>query len=373
MKRIFLLLVCLLLVAGCLLSLTACNSKTEADTDAKESASETDTGETKTKNWENYLSGNIAGDYDFQEERAIVEQGDSAYLLDPNFAVTPENFADCMVSYFHVPTLYFQSCLDDTAHKVTPGMSFRPRFEDVLQLHPGSIGKLNPDAYRTDYTPEYCFQNAIGRIVLYSCTDSMNYTYLAFYRNTGSTQAVSYFYIDGHKTTPELYKIGKYVEQLASEAHCIWDDIPAIKNSDAAYLLDEDLKLTEENFYDCLCDYLTAPTMLYFESCFDETRRIQDPEKTKAFAEIFRDLPLIPVAKEEPVHAGRDQYGFMSVIGSLIFYEYDGSTYICLSLSGDYAKFRVEGDFISTVNSIGESLRDSSKIIFPFELAENFE
>ena len=96
------------------------------------------------------------------------------------------------------------------------------------------------------------------------------------------------------------------------------------------------------NVYDCLCDYLTAPTMLYFESCFDETRRIQDPEKTKAFAEIFRDLPLIPVAKEEPVHAGRDQYGFMSVIGSLIFYEYDGSTYICLSLSGDYAEFRVE-------------------------------
>ena len=44
MKRIFLLLVCLLLAAGCLFGLTACNSKTETDT--KENTSETDIGET---------------------------------------------------------------------------------------------------------------------------------------------------------------------------------------------------------------------------------------------------------------------------------------------------------------------------------------
>ena len=252
--------------------------------------------ETKPKDWESYLSGNIAGEYDFEDAALDCEQSDASYLLDPDFAVTPDNFAECMNSYFSAPTLYFQSCLDDTVHKT---MSDQSRFAKVLQIQYPTIGKLNPDDYHTDYTPEYCFQNAFGRIVMYSCTTRMNYTFLAFYRDTGSTQTVSYFYIqDNHKTVSELYKIGKYVKQLAQSTYHVWDDMPAIKNSDAAYLTDSYLTITEENFYDCIYDYLTAPTMLYFENCFEETRRIQDPEKTKAFAEILRDLPLTQVSEK---------------------------------------------------------------------------
>ena len=55
MKRIILFLLCLLLAAGSILGLTACNSKTEsADTSQNQST------EIKAKDWENYLSGTIA-------------------------------------------------------------------------------------------------------------------------------------------------------------------------------------------------------------------------------------------------------------------------------------------------------------------------
>lgn len=163
-----------------------------------------------------------------------------------------------------------------------------------------------------------------------------------------------------------------------------WDDLPAIKKSDAAYLLDPDFTVTPENFADCISDYFSAPAMLYFDILTSsEKRKIKDPKKVSAFGELFRDLQLTEIPLETYSACGGSNtdyhvsYSFISATGHLLLHEYEGNTYISFSResSGTAIKnyFCLEGiGLISELDQISVSLKDVSEKPGEFELAENF-
>ena len=61
-----------------------------------------------------------------------------------------------------------------------------------------------------------------------------------------------------------------YRDRLFKEEHpdyyTLYEDLPAIKASDAAYLLDPTFVITDENLSDCIDKYFSAPVMLFFRS-----------------------------------------------------------------------------------------------------------
>ena len=150
MKRIFLLLVCLLLAAGCLFGLTACNSKTETDT--KENTSETDIGET-TDPKEDASEVDTEEDFDDPDnyycawdDLPAVEKSDAAYLLDPDFTVTAENFSDCIHDYFSAPAmLYFNTQASSHKLRKIKNPEKAEAFADVFQDL--SITEISSETY----------------------------------------------------------------------------------------------------------------------------------------------------------------------------------------------------------------------------------
>ena len=167
--------------------------------------------------------------------------------------------------------------------------------------------------------------------------------------------------------------------------YCVWDDLSTIKRSDAAYLLDPDFTVTAENFSDCIHDYFSAPAMLYFNTqAFSHTRRkIKNPEKAEAFADVFQDLSITEIssetysAAEKAVDENKDAYcSFSSAIGHIHLFSQQGNTYIFFSRESSgtpiMSRFCVEGDLLPELNEIAASLEEYSERAGTFELAENF-
>lgn len=153
-----------------------------------------------------------------------------------------------------------------------------------------------------------------------------------------------------------------------ANSYWIFDDIPAIKASSVAYLLDPDFTVTPENFADCINDYFSAPAMLYFGD-YPTTRAIKDYKKASAFGAVFRDVPLVPISSEDcPDYEHCDeQYEFYNAIGNFELRLWQGETYIhffgydCdVNTPAYFPCLRVQGDLISKCKLVGESLKDDS-------------
>ena len=153
----------------------------------------------------------------------------------------------------------------------------------------------------------------------------------------------------------------------------VYDDLPAVEKSDAAYLLDLDFTVTPDNFADCMDHYFSAPAVLYFwhTSHADSYRAMNNSEKASAFGAVFRDVSFLSISQEEyPSYLNgnedwEEQYYILNGIGNLTLRLWQGETYIsfyrqCRPSGSDTTYFRVEGDLISELNSVGESLKDDS-------------
>ncbi|MGI6014252.1 MAG: hypothetical protein ACOX7K_08260 [Oscillospiraceae bacterium] len=156
----------------------------------------------------------------------------------------------------------------------------------------------------------------------------------------------------------------------------IYDDLPAIEKSDAAYLLDLDFTVTPDNFADCMDHYFSAPAVLYFWPTFhtDSYRAMNNSEKASAFSVVFRDVSFLSISQEEypDYQHYEEQYDIMNAIGTLQLRLWQGETYISFYREGNVSGYdetysRVEGDLISAVNSVGESLKDDSVEVPGFE------
>ncbi|MGI6014255.1 MAG: hypothetical protein ACOX7K_08275 [Oscillospiraceae bacterium] len=315
MKRTFLLPICLLLITGMLLGLTACGDKPDTEKTTPQNTS-SDTNKQATN-----ADIETAEDYNFQDDLPAIEKSNAAYLLDPNFAITGGNFSDCIYDYFTVDAmLYFQNCFEETPQKIKNAVKAKAFGEVFRNISPSPFsGQLAEEDYQKDYTAHYSFQNAIGRIAVYVHVGQITHTFIALYRDNESVQDVSYFFINGD-LTPELYRIGESLKETASDT--IWDDLPAVETSDAAYLRDLNFTVTTENFSGCVEDYLTAPATLYFDDAFHGSIKIEDPKEIDAFVAAFRSTPLIQISKEEY----HDDFGwdcrFRNAIGQIAIHGY---------------------------------------------------
>lgn len=160
----------------------------------------------------------------------------------------------------------------------------------------------------------------------------------------------------------------------------IYDDLPAIEKSDAAYLLDLDFTVTPDNFADCMDHYFSAPAVLYFQHTFrtDSYRAMNNSEKASAFSAVFRDVSFLSISQEEyPSYLNgnehwEEQFDILNAIGALQLRLWQGETYISFYRPGhpsgsDTTYFRVEGDLISECISVTESLKDDSVVANGFE------
>lgn len=354
MKRIFLLLLCLLLVAGCLLSLTACNSKTETDT--KESVSETDTEET-LKN------------HDLQKDLPAIEESDAAYLLDLDFAVTNENLSDCLYDYFSAPAVL--------TYSFKPHNDFYENYEQrriqgekttdfIEPFRNVSMTLISKENLPNDLIDFY-FKNAIEELTLY---EENGTTYFYFCRPTPTIHDYDevYFCVENIDLIPALNEIGillrEYSENIGD--YNLYSDLPAIEKSDAAYLLDPDFEINSENFADCAEDYFSAPGMLYFRLAHSTAHAVKDCEKASAFGEIFRNVSLTEIQREDyPDYKHyRESYNFFNAIGTMELRSWQEETYLYLcresSTGYDSVYFRTDGDLIAEIHLIEESLKEYS-------------
>ncbi|MGI6014258.1 MAG: hypothetical protein ACOX7K_08290 [Oscillospiraceae bacterium] len=156
-----------------------------------------------------------------------------------------------------------------------------------------------------------------------------------------------------------------------ADDYYIYNDLPIIKASSAAYLLAPAFTVTAENFFDCAYDYFKAPTMLYFSSEFyssEPTWAIKNPKKAVAFADVFRNVSLTQLSEENApaINNCSRSYCFINVIGNFLLSEQDGITYI--SFLG--ARFCAQEDLVSEIEALGESLKDDSFEIPLFEPPE---
>lgn len=160
--------------------------------------------------------------------------------------------------------------------------------------------------------------------------------------------------------------------------YAIYDDLPAIEKSDAAYLLNLDFKVTAENFADCIDDYFSVPARLLFGNSYAMMRRMTGPKKASAFADVFHNLPWTQIAAADyPWHAEEDNdfnrttghYCFNNAIGDLRLYRFENATYLRFcrgsygpEFTGDETEvyFRAEGDPISELILVGTSLQEVS-------------
>ena len=202
MKRIFLFLLCLLLAVESILSLTACNS-------------ETDTKQADT----------IDLSYPVSDDIPAVANSDSAYLLDPSFTVTIENFSDCIRDYFAAPSVLRYTFdvpqYEELLIKHEKAAEFADPF-DNLSLTPISSEQYYENSrmfnIRTsDNSAEedlMCyFSNAIGFLHLY---EQEGITYISFKRACDIVHGL-YFSVEGEELLPALDQIRIALRDYAHE------------------------------------------------------------------------------------------------------------------------------------------------------------
>lgn len=158
------------------------------------------------------------------------------------------------------------------------------------------------------------------------------------------------------------------------------DDIPAVQESDSAYLLDPGFTVTIENFSDCIRDYFAAPSVLRYTFDVPQYEELLiKHEKVAEFSVPFDNLSLTPISSEQYYENSRMfniwtddnsaeedmMCSFWNAIGFLHLYDHDGVTYISFSRECDLVHglcFSVEGeDLLPALDQIRISLKEYAK------------
>ena len=169
------------------------------------------------------------------------------------------------------------------------------------------------------------------------------------------------------------YRDRLFKEERPNYYYTLYEDLPAIKASDAAYLLNTEFLITSENFTDCAEDYFSAPGVLYFMSTSDYTYAIKDCEKASNFGEIFCNVSLTAIQENDyPDYKHyREIYQFYNAIGCIELRSWQENTYLSFSRENatghDWALFRADVDLISECKLIADSLKADSIEVPLFE------
>ena len=180
-----------------------------------------------------------------------------------------------------------------------------------------------------------------------------------------------------------LTPLGAETDLDDPDAYNFYPDIPRIYVSNSGYLLDPDFKVTSENFADCTEGYFSALSILYFGDSIDTIRAIKSPETAKTFSAAFHNVPLTQISEGDyPWYDEyREIYHFYSAVGNLSLRTMQDRTYISFFRNTysyafadenlafyDTTYFYAEGNLISELKAIGETLENDSKAIPDFEV-----
>lgn len=154
----------------------------------------------------------VAEYYDPAKDLSAVQESDAAYLLDPDFTVTAENFSDCIHDYFAAPSILYYKFFwapdyVDRLIKDKRSVEFADAFSN-LSLSP--ISKEELSGMETDFT----FQNAIGFLTLYEYGGAL---YIEFYRNNDLVQDRVCFYAQELESITQIIQISKSLEDVSEE------------------------------------------------------------------------------------------------------------------------------------------------------------
>lgn len=143
-----------------------------------------------------------------------------------------------------------------------------------------------------------------------------------------------------------------------------------IQNSDAAYLLDTDFVITEENVEKVIHDYFSAPTRLFFivytsddfSGNFDWQYKCDDLSVNATFAEIFHNK--IIMREEQPecliLTNINSQYFFTNTIGELTVSCSKGFTYI------EFTRFAFRGNCFLITKDLTKKMDSTIKESMPY-------
>ncbi|MGI6014257.1 MAG: hypothetical protein ACOX7K_08285 [Oscillospiraceae bacterium] len=148
-------------------------------------------------------------------------------------------------------------------------------------------------------------------------------------------------------------------------------DLPAVEESDSAYLLNPNFSINADNFSDCLHDYFAAPSILYYTfvlSDHDETLLIQN-ERTVDFADAFCNVSMTQLLESYPLPLRDkidDYYSFENAIGRIQIWEEQEDTYILFTRMNDFVQdescFSISGQsLVPQLERIATSLKDVSE------------
>ncbi|MGI6014256.1 MAG: hypothetical protein ACOX7K_08280 [Oscillospiraceae bacterium] len=146
------------------------------------------------------------------------------------------------------------------------------------------------------------------------------------------------------------------------------NDLPTVEKSNAAYLLDPNLSINEENIVDCIDDYFSAPSILYYSfdlSGHDELLLTQN-ERATEFTDVFRNVSMTQLLESYPLPLKGHDNSFENVIGRITIWEERGDTYMLFSrtneLVQDESCFCISGQtLVPELNRIAASLEDVSE------------
>ena len=136
-------------------------------------------------------------------------------------------------------------------------------------------------------------------------------------------------------------------------------DLPAVEESESAYLRDYHFPITTDNLYDCLCDYFAAPSILYYH--FDHGGLLIKNEKAAEFANAFRDISFTE-ADPFKSHLGRD-YFFENAIGYMEIWEEEGIIYVRLDFNNRTTFCTSDLNLLTALDQIRASLKPYSEEI----------
>lgn len=159
-----------------------------------------------------------------------------------------------------------------------------------------------------------------------------------------------------------IFGMGKYIPGTAYDAT---KDIPKIQNSDSAYLLDNQIPVSTQNFKTYYADYIMAPTMLYLGKNSDYYKNYKPSDRT-ALSSIFDSEEIISVSSEE-IDEIRSQetavtYPMINIIHSLdIIFAHSKTYIICKQADSLISCFLVDKDMEERFTEIYNALIEKSR------------
>ena len=149
----------------------------------------------------------------WDEDLPSIEWSAAAYLLNPYFTVTAENFSDCMEDYFSAPAmLYFRLPTQPYEHRKLKDPKKVSAFGELFHdLQPVEISSEIYHSAQED--KRSCpFSNAIGHIMLHEYQGS---TYISFSREASGTAIINYFLVENVNLIPECDQITASLEEYS--------------------------------------------------------------------------------------------------------------------------------------------------------------